>query len=100
MTEKEQLNNLATHLESLLNQRKTWAYEIKAYSNNVEVTFDWDYCYGWFIITPNENGCYEVEDEYLTKNSESFHQHMGYTKVGEFHKCGYCTLAETPRCLC
>lgn len=31
----------------------------------------------------------EVEDEYLTKNSESFHQHMGYTKVGEFHKCGY-----------
>ena len=29
------------------------------------------------------------EDEYLTKNSEQFHQHMGYTKVGEFHKCGY-----------
>lgn len=31
----------------------------------------------------------EVEDEYLTKNSECFHRHMGYTKVGEFHKCGY-----------
>ena len=31
----------------------------------------------------------EVEDEYLTKNSECFHQHIGYTKVGEFHKCGY-----------
>ncbi len=30
-----------------------------------------------------------VEDEYLTKNSELFHRHMGYTKVGEFHKCGY-----------
>ncbi|MCR4890688.1 MAG: GNAT family N-acetyltransferase [Lachnospiraceae bacterium] len=29
------------------------------------------------------------EDEYLTKNSELFHHHMGYTKVGEFHKCGY-----------
>ena len=29
------------------------------------------------------------EDEYLTKNSEHFHQHMGYTKVGEFHKCGH-----------
>ena len=29
------------------------------------------------------------EDEYLTKNSERFHQHMGYVKVGEFHKCGY-----------
>ena len=30
-----------------------------------------------------------TEDEYLTRNSEHFHQHMGYTKVGEFHKCGY-----------
>ena len=29
------------------------------------------------------------EDEYLTRNSELFHRHMGYTKVGEFHKCGY-----------
>ena len=29
------------------------------------------------------------EDEYLTRNSEHFHQHMGYTRVGEFHKCGY-----------
>ena len=29
------------------------------------------------------------EDEYLTRNSEQFHQHMGYTKVGTFHKCGY-----------
>ena len=31
----------------------------------------------------------EKEDEYLTKNSEHFHRHMGYAKVGEFHKCGY-----------
>ena len=30
-----------------------------------------------------------VKDEYLTKDSEHFHQHMGYRKVGEFHKCGY-----------
>lgn len=29
------------------------------------------------------------EDEYLTKNSELFHQHMGYRKVGEFHQCAY-----------
>ncbi|MCR4895176.1 MAG: GNAT family N-acetyltransferase [Lachnospiraceae bacterium] len=28
------------------------------------------------------------EDEYLTKASEHFHSRMGYTKVGEFHKCG------------
>ena len=30
-----------------------------------------------------------TEDEYLTKNSECFHRHMGYSKVGDFHKCGY-----------
>lgn len=31
----------------------------------------------------------EVEDDFLTKNSAEFHEHMGFTKVGEFHKCGY-----------
>ena len=30
-----------------------------------------------------------AEDEYLTKNSEQFHQHLGFTKIGTFHKCGY-----------
>lgn len=30
-----------------------------------------------------------VEDEYLTRNSELFHQHLGFSKVGTFHKCGY-----------
>lgn len=29
------------------------------------------------------------EDEYLTRSSENFHAHMGFTKVGTFHKCGY-----------
>lgn len=28
------------------------------------------------------------EDEYLTRNSEHFHQHMGFTTVGKFHQCG------------
>ncbi len=31
----------------------------------------------------------EVEDEYLTKDSERFHARMGFTKVGTFHQCGY-----------
>lgn len=30
-----------------------------------------------------------VEDEYLTRNSEEFHAHMGFAEVGKFHKCGY-----------
>lgn len=30
-----------------------------------------------------------TEDEYLTRNSAEFHEHLGYTTVGEFHKCGY-----------
>lgn len=29
------------------------------------------------------------EDEYLTKNSADFYSHIGFTQVGEFHKCGY-----------
>lgn len=40
----------------------------------------------------NLNACIgypQVDDEYLTKNSEKFHQHMGYTKVAESHMCGY-----------
>ena len=24
----------------------------------------------------------------LTKDSEEFHRHLGFVKVGEFHKCG------------
>ncbi|MDO4647154.1 MAG: GNAT family N-acetyltransferase [Eubacteriales bacterium] len=31
----------------------------------------------------------EVEDPHLNRNSEEFHAHMGYKKVGEFHRCGY-----------
>ena len=31
----------------------------------------------------------ENEDEYLTRNSADFHAHLGFAKVGEFHKCGY-----------
>ncbi len=30
-----------------------------------------------------------VEDEYLTRNSELFHAHLGFVKVGEYHQCGY-----------
>ena len=29
------------------------------------------------------------EDEYLTRNSEHFHSHMGYETVGRFHNCGF-----------
>lgn len=29
-----------------------------------------------------------VEDEYLTRNSAEFHAHLGFSKVGEFHRCG------------
>ncbi len=30
-----------------------------------------------------------TEDEYLTHNSEQVHRHLGFTKVGTFHQCGY-----------
>ncbi len=40
----------------------------------------------------NLNACIgypEVEDEHLTFGSVRFHERMGYSMVGEFHKCGY-----------
>lgn len=30
-----------------------------------------------------------TEDEYLTNNSEQFHNHLGFMKIGEFHRCGH-----------
>ena len=30
----------------------------------------------------------DKDDEYLTKNSAEFHEHLGYSLVGRFHKCG------------
>lgn len=35
------------------------------------------------IAYPDKN------DKYLTTNSADFHAHLGFEKVGEFHKCGY-----------
>lgn len=34
-------------------------------------------------------GVPEEEDEYLTRNSENYHAHIGYRLVGEFYQCGY-----------
>ena len=31
----------------------------------------------------------QVEDEYLTRNSAQFHEHLGFTLAGTFHNCGY-----------
>ena len=40
----------------------------------------------------NMNACIaypQEEDEYLTKESAKFHEHLGYRTVGEFYQCGY-----------
>lgn len=42
------------------------------------------------VLNVNASIAYsEVEDEYLTKSSVEFHEHLGYKMVGEFHKCGF-----------
>lgn len=33
-------------------------------------------------------GVPETQDEYLTRNSVHFHEHLGFRMVGEFYKCG------------
>ena len=40
----------------------------------------------------NLNACIaytETEDEHLTNDSVNYHEHLGYSLVGTFHKCGY-----------
>ncbi len=40
----------------------------------------------------NLNACIayaDPEDEYLSNDSVSFHDHFGYSMVGRFHKCGW-----------
>ena len=40
----------------------------------------------------NVNACIgypQIEDEYLTQDSVRFHEKLGYSMVGTFHKCGY-----------
>lgn len=40
----------------------------------------------------NLNACIgypDADDAYLTQNSARFHEHLGFSLVGEFHQCGY-----------
>lgn len=40
----------------------------------------------------NLNACIAYpleEDQYLTRNSVEYHEHLGYSWIGEFHLCGY-----------
>ena len=40
----------------------------------------------------NLNACIgyaETEDEYLTKDSEKFHERMGFVKTAQVHSCGF-----------
>lgn len=49
-----------------------------------------DICGAQNIINLNACiACPETEDEYLTKNSVQFHEHLGYRMAGKFYKCGY-----------
>lgn len=72
------LNSLAIRIESLLNQHRLSAFEVKAYSADVEVSFDWDYHYGNFMIRPSENGCYTVEDEFYVERFDTIQQVVDY----------------------
>ena len=39
-------------------------------------------------VRSKAGGYPEEDDEYLTKSSALFHEHMGFALAGEFHKCG------------
>ncbi len=88
-----------------------YSYEFKGreaykYSNEVSIYLDKNYLkkgYGKLLYIElekrlKENGIKNLyacisspikEDAYLNNNSEEFHQHLGYKKIGLFTKCGY-----------
>ena len=76
--ENVDLNSLAKRLEILLNKSRTSVFEIKVYSNNVEVSFDWDYYYGNFTITHSKDGGYTVENEYYVEKFDTVQQVADY----------------------
>ena len=80
--------------------------EAYRYSNEVTIYLDKDYKhkgYGKLLYNELESRLKKLgiinlyacisstikSDEYLDNNSELFHNHLGYKKVGEFKKCGY-----------
>lgn len=73
-----EVDTLATRIEMLLNQRKTSVFEIKAYSNDVTVSFDWDEDYGYFTIKPSKDGRFTVEDEYYVERFDTIQQVADY----------------------
>lgn len=80
--------------------------EAYKFSNEVTIYIDKDYHgkgYGKLLYNELEKRLKEkgilnlyaciastkIEDMYLNNNSESFHNHLGYKRIGLFTKCGY-----------
>ncbi len=82
MKKNMNLNNLAKHIKTLLNQHKILADKIKVYHDDgVEVTLDWEYHYKWFMITPNKDGGFTVEDENFTEKFDTIQQVIDYITI-------------------
>ena len=75
--ENMELDNLAKRIEALFNKRRISA-EVKAYSDDVTVIFDWEPDPGYFTIKPSEDGGYEVEDEYYVERFDTIQQVIDY----------------------
>lgn len=76
--ENIELDDLAKYIEIILNKRRISAFEIKVYSNDLEVSFDWDYYYGNFMITHSKDCGYTVEDEYYVEKFDTIQQVVDY----------------------
>ena len=47
-------------------------------------------CRAQHLVNLNASvSCADEEDEYLTRASILFHEHMGFRQIGKFRKCGY-----------
>jgi hypothetical protein len=75
--ENIELDNLAKRIEILFNKLRISA-EVKAYSDDVTVIFDWEPDSGYFTVKPSEDGGYEVEDEYYVERFDTIQQVVDY----------------------
>ena len=75
--ESMELDNLAKRLEILFNKRRISA-EVKAYSDDVTVIFDWESDPGYFTVKPSKDGGYIVDGEYYVEKFDTIQQVVDY----------------------
>ena len=72
------LHELALRLEILLHNKGIKWFDVKAYSDKVDVSFNWEEGGGDFFIMPSKDGGYIVDGEYYVEKFDTIQQVVDY----------------------